>query len=136
MKYGRYGVSHLFMSWGLGIVFAWIGIDMFRHPDAWIGFLPLTLPLGMSRETGLQLSSVLDIVLGILLVLRWWPKTVAAIASAHLIGILVTSGIDAVLIRDVGLLGVALALFFWPTHYRRHRWWKVWQKSSSSPDEE
>lgn len=124
------------MSWGLGVVFLWIGLDIITHPDSWIGFVPAENPFGMPRELLLQIGGFLDIVIGALLVLRWWQKLVATLAALHLIGIIVTNGIDAVIIRDVGLLGVALALVAWPTKYRKHRWWKVWQRSSSPSDDE
>ncbi|MEX1112323.1 MAG: hypothetical protein WEC84_02565 [Candidatus Andersenbacteria bacterium] len=136
MKYGRYGWSHLFMSWGLGIVFLWIGLDMLRHPESWIGFLPQNIPLGLARETALQINGVLDVALGSLLILRWWQKLVAVIAAAHLIGIVVYNGIDAVLIRDIGLLGAALALAVWPTKYRKRRMFKLFNRSSKSSSED
>lgn len=136
MKYGRYGWSHLFVSWGLGIVFLWIGLNIFVHPDAWIGFVPQNPPGGISREVALKVFGVIDTTLGVLLIMRWWQKLVAIVAAIHLLGILVTNGLDAVVIRDVGLLGAALALVTWPTKYRRHKWWKFWQKKSSPSSEE
>ena len=136
MKYGRYGWSHLFISWGLGIVFLWIGLDILVHPNSWIGFLPATIPGGISRELALQINGVLDAMLGVLLILRWWQKLAAAIAVIHLISILITNGIDAVVIRDIGLLGAAIGLLLWPTKYRRHKWWKFWQKSTTPTTDE
>lgn len=119
MRYGRYGTSYFLLRVGLGVVFLWIGIDIFRHPEGWIGYVPMSLPLGLSRETGLQLNGALDVALGLLLILDKLPKIVAAVASIHLAGILITQGINALIIRDVGLFGAALALLFWPHHKRR-----------------
>lgn len=136
MKYGRYGWSHLFMSWGVGIVFLWIGINIVMHPGNWLGYVPEHVPLGLSREHALLLNGILDIGVGVLLMMRWWQKLVALIATLHLAGILLFNGIDAVLIRDVGLLGASLALLTWPTHYKKHKWWKVWQRGSSAGDVE
>ncbi|MGH9856723.1 MAG: hypothetical protein ACRD4B_02650 [Acidobacteriota bacterium] len=121
MKYGRYGWSHVLLSWGLGAVFLWIGLDILRHPNIWIGFMPQEAPFGLSRQLALQASGVVNVILGVLLLLRWWQKTVALVAALHLLGILVTQGINVVIIRDVGLLGAALALLFWPSSYRKHR---------------
>lgn len=135
MKYGRYGWSHVLMSWGLGVVFLWIGLDMWRHPDVWIGFIPDRLPGGLSRAAGLQLAALFDTAVGLGLILRLWPKLVAFLAALHLAGILVKNGIDALLIRDVGLLGAALALLMWPAHYRRKTWWRFWQRGASSREE-
>lgn len=132
MKYGRYGWSHLMMSWGLGAVFLWIGLDILVHPDLWIGFVPANLPGGLTRETALQLNGIGDTILGILLLLRWWQKTAAFLAALHLVGILVTNGIDAIIIRDVGLLGMALALLTWPTKYRKKRLGNLFSRKKKS----
>lgn len=121
MNYGRYKWSHNFLTWGLGIVFLWIGLDILQHPDTWIGYLPATLPIGLSKELALQMNGVLDVAIGVLLIMNWWPKIVAAIAAFHLLGILATQGLDSVLIRDVGLLGASLSLLMWPKrHHRSH----------------
>jgi uncharacterized membrane protein YphA (DoxX/SURF4 family) len=120
MNYGRHNWSHIFLRFGLGIVFLWIGIDMFRHPDAWIGYLPATLPFGLSRSLMLTLTSLLDSAIGLCFMLNFLPKWVAAVAALHLIGIIAYNGIDAVIIRDVGLLGASLALVMWPSHYRHY----------------
>lgn len=119
MNYGRHKWSHFFLSTGLGVVFLWIGIDILRHPDAWLGFLPGNIPLGISRETALQLGGAFDTVLGAILIMRWWPKITATLAALHLAGIIAIHGLDGVLIRDVGLLGCALALLSWPKRHHR-----------------
>ncbi|PIR74771.1 MAG: hypothetical protein COU35_00640 [Candidatus Magasanikbacteria bacterium CG10_big_fil_rev_8_21_14_0_10_47_10] len=132
MKYGRYGWSYLFLRAGLGAVFLWIGLDMFRHPETWIGYIPAHLPGGMSRDTGLRLAGFFDAALGVLLFTRFMPAMVGLLAAAHLLGIIVVHGIDAVLIRDVGLLGAALAIAAWPQHrYRRRRGWLFWKRRTS-----
>lgn len=123
------------MSWGLGIVFLWIGFDMLRHPESWIGFLPQRIPFDLSRETALQINGIMDAALGALLILRWWQKIVAIIAAGHLIGVVAYNGIDAVLIRDIGLLGTAIALLLWPTKYRKRRFSRIFTRSSRSSDE-
>lgn len=121
MRYGKYNWSHLCLSIGLGIVFLWIGIDILRHPDSWIGYIPSNLPFHVPTTSLLKANGVFDIALGLLLILRMWPKLIAFLAAGHLIAIIATQGVDAVLIRDVGLLGASLALLFWPKrHYRHH----------------
>lgn len=119
MRYGRYGTSYLVLRLGLGIVFLWIGISMYLTPTNWIGYLPQEIPLGLSRETALQMNALLDVAIGLLLILNKFPKITAAVAALHLAGVLIFNGIDSVIIRDVGLFGASLALFFWPHHRRR-----------------
>lgn len=121
MSYGRHVWSHRFLCWGLGIVFLWIGLDILKHPDMWIGYVPTQLPFGFDRSLALKMNGVFDAAIGSLLMLGWWPKIIAALAAFHLIGILVDQGIDQVIIRDVGLFGASLALLFWPKRrYDQH----------------
>ena len=136
MKYGRYGWSHLFLSWGLGAVFLWVGLDILQHPQTWLGFVPPNVLGGLTHETTLQISGIVDVALGIAIILRWWQKPAALLAAIHLVAIVAFNGIDAVLIRDVGLLGAALALLTWPTKYRRKQWWKFWGRKKHAPVEE
>ena len=122
MSYGRYKWPHIFLSCGLGIVFLWIGIDIIKHPDAWVGYLPQQVPLGLDRYIALKINGLFDIALGVFLILRWWPKVSAALAALHLVGILALQGVDQVIIRDVGLLGSSLALLIWPKrHHHIHK---------------
>lgn len=102
----------------LGITFMWIGILIIQNPEAWGGYIQpwaaklLPLPIKeMMVGTG-----VLDIVIGFLIVtniLTWLAGLVGAI---HLVIVLITSGIDAITVRDIGLLGaaVAVSLSVWP----------------------
>lgn len=120
MRYGKFDWSYLTLRVGLGIVFLWIGVDIWRHPEAWIGFLPASLPFGLSRSLTLQLNGIFDIVVGIMLFLGRWQKITAGLAVLHLVGIIFTQGVDAVLIRDVGLLGAALSLLLRPTRTSRY----------------
>ena len=99
-----------------------IGVDILRHPGLWIGYAPAKVPLGLTRETALQVSGFFDVVVGLALTVPVWPRLMGALAAAHLLAIIVTQGIDAVLIRDVGLTGAALAILFWPMHYHQKKW--------------
>lgn len=120
MRYGRYGWSYFLLRLGLGLVFTWIGVDIVRHPETWLGYVPPELPLGISREQGLHLSGLFDVIIGGLLMIDKLPKIAATLTALHLLGILVTQGINAIIIRDVGLLGAAIALLVWPHHRHKH----------------
>lgn len=120
MRFGKHGLSHFFLRAGLGIVFLWIGIDIFRHPENWIGFVPHNLPFGFDPALALKINGALDTVLGTLFILGVFPKMVSAVGALHIMGVLLSQGVDAVLIRDVGLFGGCLALFFWPK--KKHHW--------------
>lgn len=123
MRLGRHGWSYLCLRLGLGIVFIWIGIDVWRYPEAWLGYVPADVGFGVPRETALSAVSAFDVALGIVIMMNVWTKLAGFVAAMHLLGVVAVNGIDAVLIRDVGLLGAALALALWPAHYRRRRRW-------------
>lgn len=131
----RFWLSHLCFRFGLGIVFLWIGIDAIRHPEAWIGFVPATLPFGLTRVFALQLGGFLDIALGALFIINTLPKITALLAAAHLGVVLFTQGLDAVLIRDVGLLGTALGLLWWPHSSRRRLLPRLFKRRNYSDPE-
>jgi len=136
MRYGRYAYSYIFLRVGLGLTFLWIGIDMFRSPDAWIGFMPQNVPGGFSREGALTGAAVFDAVLGLLLLTDNFPRVTAFLVTLHLAGIIAVQGIDAVLIRDVGLLGAALALLAWPHRRRKHWLAKLFGRKGGGGDED
>ena len=119
MKYGRYGLSHLFISWGVGATFLWIGLDIFSHPDVWMIYLPEVVPGDIPRDTAIQLLGAINVVVGVSFILRFWQKLTAFIAILELFCVLIQTGVNASTIRDVGLLGATLALLKWPVHYRK-----------------
>lgn len=97
---------------GLAITFIWIGIMIVRDPVSWGAFLqPWVIELLPVPVNSLMLATgILDIVLGGLMLFSWWVGLASLIASIHLALILATSGVDAVTVRDIGLLGASLAL--------------------------
>lgn len=102
----------------LGITFLWIGILIVQDPEAWGGYIQpwaanlLPLPIKeMMLGTG-----ALDIVIGFLLVTNILTWLAAAVGAIHLVIVLVTSGINSITVRDIGLLGasIAVSLATWP----------------------
>lgn len=137
MRYGRYGTSYFLMRLGLGFAFAWLGLSILRQPGMWLQFVPQNIPVGLSREMVLQVNGVLDIVIGLLFILDNLPKTTAALATIYIVTVLVTQGTTTALAYGSGLLGVALALLFWPHHRRgiMQRYIFFWRRSSRSVEE-
>lgn len=103
---------------GMGITFLWIGILILRDPAGWGGFLqPWALKLLiMPVEQVMMATAVLDMLVGLLLLIDTWTFMASFIASIHLVVILITTGINEVTVRDIGLLGgtIALAIASWP----------------------
>lgn len=97
----------------MAITFLWIGILIFRNPEAWGSYLQpwaaklLFVPI---REAMIG-TAILDIVIGgWLLFIDRFTWIAAALAFLHLIVVLVTSGITDITVRDIGLLAATLAL--------------------------
>lgn len=98
----------------VAITFLWIGILIFRDPQFWGGFLQpwaaglIPIPI----EQAMIGTAILDIIVGFFLLIDVFTWIAGLIGTIHLVIVLVTSGIDAVTVRDIGLLGGAFALFW------------------------
>lgn len=98
---------------GVAITFLWIGVLIFKDPQAWGGFLQpwaanlLPVPLGQAMVG----TAILDILVGVVLLSGFFVWVAAAVGSIHLIIVLITVGINDVTVRDIGLLAATLALF-------------------------
>ncbi len=99
---------------GLAITFLWIGILIFKAPEAWGGFIsPWALKLlPVSIEQAMIGTAFLDIIVGALLLFDTFVWVAALAATIHLIIVLAVSGINEVTVRDIAILAGATALFF------------------------
>ncbi len=103
---------------GIAITFLWIGILIFREPEAWGNLLQpwaanlLPVPL---REAMIA-TALLDIIIGVFLLIDVLTWIAGLLGVFHLIIVLTGSGIDAITVRDIGLLAatLALAIHAWP----------------------
>lgn len=102
------------MRVAMGITFAWVGILIFKEPASWGGFVHpwaaglLPVPLA----TAMVGTAILDLAIGLALLMDAWVWIVSAAAAFHLAVVLAVSGIDPVTVRDIGLLGAAIMLFW------------------------
>ncbi|MFA4818395.1 MAG: DoxX family membrane protein [Patescibacteria group bacterium] len=107
-----------FLRVGLAVTFLWIGILIFKNPEAWGGYLQpwaaglLPIPLAQAMIG----TAILDIIIGIFLLINFLPWLAALLGAVHLIVVLTVSGITDITVRDIGLLVGALALMIdsWP----------------------
>ena len=97
---------------GMAITFLWIGILIFKEPEAWEGYLqPWAVNLlPFSLKTAMLGTAILDILIGFFLLIDYLTWPAALIGSFHLIIVLIVSGINAITIRDIGLLAATLSL--------------------------
>ena len=94
------------------ITFLWIGILIFQNPEAWGGYLQpwvanlLPVPLYQAMVG----TAILDMAIGALLLLNFLTWFAALVGAAHLVTVLIASGITEITARDIGLLAGAMAL--------------------------
>lgn len=108
----------------VAITFVWIGILIFRDPESWGGMIQpwaaslLPVPLKQAMIS----TAILDIAIGFFLLVDVLTWLAAGLAGLHLIVVLATTGISAITVRDIGLLGAAIALLVqtWPSTKRDH----------------
>lgn len=105
-------ISFHFLRVGLAITFLWIGVLIFKNPEAWGGYLQpwaagiLPIPLAQVMIG----TAILDIIIGTFLLFDFLSWLAALVGSVHLIIVLTVSGITDITVRDIGLLVAALAL--------------------------
>lgn len=99
---------------GMGITFLWIGVLIFREPEFWGGFLQpwaaglLPVPI----EQAMIGTAVLDVLVGLFLLIDVITWVAALVGTIHLLVVLITAGIDAVTVRDLGLLAGTISLLW------------------------
>ena len=104
--------SFHFLRVGLAITFLWIGILIFKNPEAWGGYLQpwaaglLPIPLSQAMIG----TAILDIIIGAFLLIDFLPWLAALVGAIHLVIVLTVSGITDITVRDIGLLVGTLAL--------------------------
>ena len=97
---------------GLAITFLWIGILIFKNPEAWGGYLEpwsvglLPVPLNEAMIG----TAILDIAIGALLLADIFTWLAAFVGAIHLGIVLTVSGITDITVRDIGLLAGLIAV--------------------------
>lgn len=97
---------------GLAVTFLWIGVLIFKQPEAWGGYLMpwaaglLPIPI----EQAMMGTAFLDTVIGILLLFDYFVWLAALVGTIHLIIVLTVSGITDITVRDIGILAATIAL--------------------------
>jgi len=101
---------------GLAFVFLYAAIAALMTPASWIGFLPTWFDTIINPETLLFVFSLFEILLAVL-ILFWSSPYPGGVATLLFIGmILPNTGAMEIVFRDVGLMFMALTLFFYEYH--------------------
>lgn len=120
-------LSFLTLRMGLGITFLWIGILILKDPVGWSAMINPKIQnlLPIPTKIIMANTAILDIAVGIFLIINFIPFLTwiaAVIGTLHLIMVLIATGIDAITVRDIGLVGgtIAISLKTWPEKFYPH----------------
>lgn len=84
-----------------------------QNPAAWGGYIqPWAVRLmPFDIESTIKATAILDIAIGFLFLIKSYSWLAGLLASIHLIGILITSGVTDITVRDIGLLTASIAIY-------------------------
>ncbi len=100
-----------FYSFAIGLVFFVFGIWQWVQPNYWLDYLPQFVK-NFDQNLLIKLNGTFDIIVGLALILNFYPLIFSLLAVLHLLGIILNIGIfNEIAIRDLGLLLVALGIF-------------------------
>jgi uncharacterized membrane protein YphA (DoxX/SURF4 family) len=98
----------------LGLVLAWFGYHELDAPLAWTGYVPALSPASHLAEVLVLAHGWLLLVLATALVAGVVPRAAAVLASLVVaeivISLAVSSGLSDLVLRDVGVLGLGVAV--------------------------
>jgi uncharacterized membrane protein YphA (DoxX/SURF4 family) len=98
----------------LGAVLCWFGYHELVTPLSWTGYVPLLSGTSRPAEVLVLAHGWVLLVLGAALVAGIAPRLASGVASLVLVEIVVsltvTGGLSDLVLRDVGVLGLAVAL--------------------------
>ena len=106
-------IALLILRIGLGISFIYTSYFILKSEDHWAdGIKPWAKRLlPVAPERFMASVAVYDLMQGLWLISGWYLWIAAAIATLHLIQVLIGAGINDSTYRDIGLMGAALAVF-------------------------
>jgi uncharacterized membrane protein YphA (DoxX/SURF4 family) len=98
----------------LGLVLAWFGYHELVAPGQWTGYVPVLAGTSAFAQVLVLAHGWLLLVIAVALVAGVAPRVAAAAASVLLVEIVISliasGGLSDLVLRDVGVLGLAVAL--------------------------
>ncbi|MDE1767948.1 MAG: hypothetical protein KGH62_01125, partial [Candidatus Micrarchaeota archaeon] len=116
-------IRHMVARLSLAVVFVGIGIWEIAQPSYWAMYVPGFVSALIRTNTFVMLHGITLLVIGLAVVLGAYLRIASGLAVLIMLSIVVdltvTFGFDDIVIRDLGILLIALALFFDDTNYMR-----------------
>jgi hypothetical protein len=94
-------------------VFAWFGYHELVDPRLWTGYVPVVSATSTASVVLVLAHGVLLCVLAVALVVGVAPRAAGAIGALLMVEIVVSlavTGINDIVVRDIGVLGLAVAV--------------------------
>ncbi len=106
------------IAYTLGFVVIWFGVNELLYPIEWIGFLPLFIGTGKLASALLAIHGVILVAAGLMLIFNFYRRLAALVLALTLAEIVIDLMLQSipydVIVRDIGLLGMAVALLCKP----------------------
>lgn len=97
----------------LGLVFAWFGYHELVDPRLWTGYVPVVPATSTASLVLVLVHGVVLFVLAVALVVGVAPRAAGAVGALLMVEIVVSlgvTGINDIVVRDLGVLGLAIAV--------------------------
>jgi len=98
-KYSIYAPALVRVS--LSLVFLWFGVNQLIDAETFIGYVPDFL--GEYASTLVLLNGIFETFFGLLLIVGYYTRFVAAVLGFHLLSIAAGLGYNDIAVRDYGL---------------------------------
>lgn len=104
------------LSYALGFVVAWFGLNEVLRPQEWVTFAPAFLGDGTFALTLVVLHGIVLVSCALLLFFNVYRKIAATILALIFVevifGLVTQTGLSDIAVRDIGLCGMAIGLVF------------------------
>ncbi len=104
------------ISYFLGFVVLWFGLGEIFNTKDWVGFAPVFLGTGMLAFAAVIIHGIILSVSGLMVVFNFHRKIgagiLALVFAEIVIDLIIGQVASDIIIRDIGLWGMALALLF------------------------
>ncbi|MBI5065158.1 DoxX family membrane protein [Candidatus Woesearchaeota archaeon] len=104
----------LVLKVSLALLLLWFGISQVSDAKSWLGWISPSVERLIPFDLGtfVLINGSFEIILGLVLLLGFFPKLASLITFLHIFGIALSLGYNDIAIRDFALALSALALFF------------------------
>lgn len=102
------------LSLFLAFVVIWFGVNEVIHPENWVSFIPEFADIGIDFSYLVIVHGIVLVLSGLAVAFDWNRRVAAGIIFLMILAVVLSflsdGGLSSIAVRDIGLLGMALAL--------------------------